>query len=426
MVEKTTNLHDKSILIENAGPVTINYGDKVIKKHLGSIPMKPEVLLGRDADIEEIRKKLAANHGCLLLVNGEGGIGKTTAASEYYHRYSEEYHHLIWIIAETEIGNALTSLGMELGIKFDPHHTQEENLKETIKELATLKKHSLLIIDNANNLIELEKTYPYLRTCPTLHILLTTRITTFSHAETYPIKHLSILDAQQLFSRHYAGHDHAENDLLDTILNAVNYNTLVIELLAKNMNNFNTILKKRYPLKDMWNDITEGGILSLSKSSDVTTDYKKMKAKPEEIIKAMYNISELSEEEKVLMSVFAVLPATNLPFAHLEELLPEINNLDTLVLSIAQKGWVEFDQVNKCFKTSPVTQEIIRKQHDDKLFEHCKGVIDRLIEKLEYHLSGGSGALVHCTYDTGLTYVLYAEMVCKHIVNFRTILIKNY
>jgi tetratricopeptide (TPR) repeat protein len=249
---------------------------------------------------------------------------------------------------------------------------------------------------------------------------LTTRITTFSHAETYPIKHLSISDAQQLFSRHYPGHDHAENDLLDTILNAVNYNTLVIELLAKNMNNFNTILKKRYPLKDMWNDITEGGLLSLSKSSDVTTDYKKMKAKPEEIIKAMYNISELSEEEKVLMSVFAVLPATNLPFAHIEELLPEIDSLDTLVLSIAQKGWVEFDQFNKCFKTSPVIQEIIRKQHSDKLFEHCEGIIERLIEKLDYHAS--IGALVHCTYDTGLTFILYAEMVCKHLHQARYII----
>jgi len=35
----------------------------------------------------------------LLLVNGEGGIGKTTFASRYYHQYADEYAHVGWVFA---------------------------------------------------------------------------------------------------------------------------------------------------------------------------------------------------------------------------------------------------------------------------------------------------------------------------------------
>ena len=78
-------------------PVFNNYGDKKIKKFLGSLPIFPDVFIGRKSKLEEIRENLN-NHtenNCLLLVNGDGGIGKTTLASVYYHHYSEKYQHLI-------------------------------------------------------------------------------------------------------------------------------------------------------------------------------------------------------------------------------------------------------------------------------------------------------------------------------------------
>ena len=85
---------DSSINNQFNNPVlnnpVFNNGNKKIRKLLGTIPIKPEIFIGRHDVLEEIHEKLFNNERkCLLLVNGEGGIGKTTVASCYYHKYIE-------------------------------------------------------------------------------------------------------------------------------------------------------------------------------------------------------------------------------------------------------------------------------------------------------------------------------------------------
>ena len=60
---------------------------KKIQKQIGYIPPKPAVFFGRKRSPKKIRRKL--NNNLLLLVNGEGGIGKTTLAAKYYYRYKK-------------------------------------------------------------------------------------------------------------------------------------------------------------------------------------------------------------------------------------------------------------------------------------------------------------------------------------------------
>jgi hypothetical protein len=61
-----------------------NFGDKAIPKILStSLPFLPEFFLGRDADLEAVHDKLFSGENLLLLINGEGGIGKTTFAAKY-------------------------------------------------------------------------------------------------------------------------------------------------------------------------------------------------------------------------------------------------------------------------------------------------------------------------------------------------------
>ena len=390
-------------------------GNKKIRKMLGGVPVQPEVFIGRDDDIESIHEKLFSGQNCLLLVNGEGGIGKTTIASKYYHKYRDEYSHLIWLVAEKSIEDALLNLSIELQMKFDDNINVRQKIDEILRELMELTPTSLLVIDNANELEDLNKSYPHLRKCSNLHLLLTTRITEFAHAEIYPVKHLNEQDARELFAWHYKEHDSAEDELLNRILEAVGYNTLVIELLAKNLNNFNNALDKKYTLHELLADLQQKGVLGLSKSQKVTTDYKLQPAKPEEIVEAMYDISRLVDEEKAMLSLFAVLPATNIPFAHLKALLPDIN--DELLLAIAQKGWIEFDCNQKSFKCNPVVQEVARKQNREKLCEHCQTLVSSLISQLDYELY--TGTLAKVSYGLAVVYIQYAEMVCKYVYKLK-------
>ena len=109
-----------------------------------------------------------------------------------------------------------------------------------------------------------------------------------------------------MFKTYYRTHDQAEDALLERILEAVGHNTLVIELLAKNLNNFNTRLRKRYRLTDLLEDMQNKGMLDLTRSGGVRTDYQsngvsRRIASPEEIIAAMYDLGKLDDEEWVIM-----------------------------------------------------------------------------------------------------------------------------
>jgi len=94
MVDENRNigLGDKSIYIEK-GNVNVRYGDEEIPKNLTSPPFISDVFIGRDDDIATVHQKLFMKDQLLLLVNGEGGIGKTTLAAHYFNHYDQVYQH---------------------------------------------------------------------------------------------------------------------------------------------------------------------------------------------------------------------------------------------------------------------------------------------------------------------------------------------
>jgi len=388
------------------------YGGKTINKYLGTIPFIPQVFQGREEDLEAIHDKLFNGNNLLLLVNGEGGIGKTTLASKYYQTYHEEYAHLAWVFAEKSLHDAILTLAYPLQVTFSERMTEEERLQTLLCEMAELKKPCLLVIDNANSLDDLASHCHALNACSNFHLLLTTRITEFEHAEIHAIKPLDEKNAITLFARLYPNHNRKEDNLLQNILEAVGYNTLVIELLAKNLGNFNNKLRQRYTLSDLLSDLQKKGLFGLSQSGSVSIAYHGdglglRKEKPEAILAAMYDLSDLEETEKTILSVFAVLPAEPIGFTTLEELLPGFDNLDITLLNLAKKGWLEFNSTTNSFKCNPVVQEVTRIQNKDELFEDCEVLITTLAEKLEYE--PGTGHLPNISYDNGTLYTRYAE-----------------
>ena len=164
-----------------------------------------------------MHQKLFSGKNVLLLVNGEGGIGKTTLAAKYYHTYTQQYAHLAWIFAEKSLLDALLTLAPKLHLTFPQEMPNEQRLELLLQSLWRLDKPSLLVIDNANSLNDLEQHYKNLRSCPNFHILLTTRITKFERADSYPIKALAEADARALFQELYPMHKASDDALLKSI-----------------------------------------------------------------------------------------------------------------------------------------------------------------------------------------------------------------
>ncbi|MCI0513540.1 NB-ARC domain-containing protein, partial [candidate division KSB1 bacterium] len=405
--------------IYNIGEITAatfnNYiqpGAAKIPKHLTRNPFIPDIFLGREADLKTIHARLFEENHLLLLVNGEGGIGKTTLAARYYCDYQAAYQHLAWIFAERSLQDALLTLAPPLKIEFPDTLPAAQRLELLLTHLAELDEPCLLVLDNANDPTDLEKHYQALRTCPNFHILLTTRITGFAGAASHKIVPLNQADAMTLFQKHYPAHQPAENELLERILVAIGYNTLVIELLAKNLAELNR-LKKQYTLADLLQDLQQKGLLAL-KSKKIKTVYHAedvalREASPEAIIGAMYDLSELTAEETGLLSVFAVLPAENIAWETLESLLPEAENLDESILSLARKGWLDYHETARTFKVSPVVREITLVKNQAWLRPDCQPLLKSLIEKLDYET--GTGHLLNVSYEAAAQLVRYGASV---------------
>jgi tetratricopeptide (TPR) repeat protein len=413
-----TDVHNQSDVGNQFNASTLNnpvfhYGEKKIAKYLSILPVIPEVFIGRDEELRSVHDELFDGNNLLLLVNGEGGIGKTTLAAKYYQRYFSDYAHLGWVFAERSLGDALLTLADPLKMEFGQTDTADVRREKLLREMAGLQKPCLLVIDNANDLDDLSAHYHELRKCPNFHILLTTRIESFAHAKTCRVGHLDEASAIQLFTTHYPGHNAAEDALLKELLRAVGYNTLVIELLAKNLRILNEY-RTGYPLAQMLDDLRHRGLFGLSKSDKVQTEYnpgsfRLREEKPETVIAAMYDLAKLEPGQERLLCVFSVLPAEPIAFDTLEALQPGNDELEKSLRSLVKKGWIEYNAGAKQFKCSPVVQAVTRLQIGDRLFEQCETLVYMLNKKLKFEPS--TGHLINADYQMGRICSRYAESV---------------
>jgi tetratricopeptide (TPR) repeat protein len=363
-----------------------------VPRHLTAPPFLSEVFVGRKEDIQHIHERLFSAEGhLLLLVNGEGGIGKTTLAARYYHEHCDEYQHVAWVLSERSIALAVLMLAAPLGVEFEDTMDTEERFQVLLAVLANLPKPCLLVVDNANELEDLETYYPQLQRCTNFHVLFTTRVNEYAAAAFYKIPPLPMELALLAFREHYKAFEPTEEPVFRELYEAVGGNTLVLELFAKNLHHFNTKLKKRYLLTELRQDV-EKSLLRLSSSEAVSIRYQakggQRTAKPEEVIAAMYDLSALPDEEQALLSVLAVLPAERIPYDLLERLLAQetaarFADMDRHLLSLAQKGWLDYSDAGNSFKISPVIQEVTKAKNAERLLDDCRILVNTLMTGLD-------------------------------------------
>ncbi|MDA0967684.1 MAG: NB-ARC domain-containing protein, partial [Proteobacteria bacterium] len=377
-------------------------------------PFVAQDFIGRQSELTSIYNKLFVekSSNILSVVNGDGGIGKTSLVSQYYHKYKDNYAHVAWVLNESSIVDSLLLLARNLNVCFEETDDQTRRMQKLSTKFSELERPSLLVIDNVNDLEDLQKHFILLNQCSNyFHILITSRITKFEKMDFFPIEGLPEPQAIELFKSYYSGVTSDEEKLLKTIISDVGRNTLVIELFAKNMHILNE-LDPKYSLKNLKEDI-EKSLIKLSQSETVSTIYKAngnglRYASPESIILAMYDVKELDESEKQLISIFAVLPNEKITYANIKRLFPNVE--EKPLKSLSQKGWVEFDSDEKSFKVNQVVQDVVKAKHQDRLLEDVDPVMSSLQQEFQ------SNDLLHKDkYKISMQMVLYAESIVKSI-----------
>jgi predicted AAA+ superfamily ATPase len=127
-----------------------NFGDiHKIHPQLSS-KLAKSTIIGRKKELKEIDSLLKTNNS-LLLINGIGGVGKSTIASYYLYSQKENYNYYGFFEG---LEGFITELKPRLNLKSEK---PDELFLEAIKELSILEGKKLLVLDDIKDSEENQK-----------------------------------------------------------------------------------------------------------------------------------------------------------------------------------------------------------------------------------------------------------------------------
>jgi tetratricopeptide (TPR) repeat protein len=122
-----------------------------------SVPPRINLFTGRDAELERLHAILTqtpdrrSSRLRRAAVPGMGGVGKTTLAVEYAHRYRDHYDGVWWCRAEEPIQllTGLAKLATELGVATEAEADIGKAAKAAVRWLTEQRANFLLVYDGA-------------------------------------------------------------------------------------------------------------------------------------------------------------------------------------------------------------------------------------------------------------------------------------
>ena len=119
-----------------------------------NVPARVLNFTGRDTILAELNRLLIVGDGksvsTQVAIHGLGGIGKTSVAAEYAHRYASEYAGVWWATAEnrTLLVNSLAALAGQLVPNLSHEVDQERGARAGLAHISRSPAPFLLIYDN--------------------------------------------------------------------------------------------------------------------------------------------------------------------------------------------------------------------------------------------------------------------------------------
>ena len=336
---------------------------------LNNIPqISVDEVIGRDDDLRNVYERLRSSRS-LLLINGIGGIGKTTLAKAFLEKYRSTYDNICWISASPSFKESVLSdyvLIRNLGIKKEIKSLMEAKQSEDayniiVNAMSKLEGNNILVIDNTA-IADSDSINTFKSALHTSWSLLITSREHIPGCNEYPIDVLNPDEAERLFLTHCK--NPKDTHRLGELLKIIGYHTLTIELLAKTA------------AKNPKLSITS--IIDLLKAHELSNKQLAIKVRSSHAenkavemythLMSIFELSLLTEDEQNMLIQFTALPVIPINVEMLFILFSvqddQVAEFVNILNSLNEKGYLL--NGSDMYQVHPIIQEIVRyKLHPD-------------------------------------------------------------
>ena len=308
-------------------------------------------IIGREKELKEINKLL--NHSnALLVINGIGGVGKSTIASHYLDSQKNKLDYYGFFEG---IESFTTELKEPLNLKAKK---LQEVLLEALTKLRKLEGKKLFVFDDIKNIEENQETIDKILSLKNngYKILFTSR-EEMKEVENYYLDVLNLHNAKALFNSIYKVKDEA---LLEEILEYLGYHAFFIE-------------KTAYSIK---RTLTPEKIKEKFKNGEFSKISVKRKQSFNKFLNEIFSLDKLDNEEILMLKRFSVLPSIEISIEFLESLFQKKDNaeFENLLDYLSEKGWLI---KGHGYKLHQIIKEYLLANHTPS-FEEIEIIIDSL------------------------------------------------
>ena len=366
------------------------------RRYLALTPYAEPPFFGasRDAELDAVSAILDDKAGrCLALVNGTGGIGKTSVAAAWCARRGAAFAHILWLhCGEGTVGEALLRSGLMERLfppgAFLPATTDDARLDALLSALCsppTPRGRCLLVLDNANRGDDLRVARYRLESLAAQGwaVLLTSR----AEQTGLPESKIGVLPpalARTLFLKYFRPDEQETEVLLGRLLIAIGYHTLLIEALAKHLAARRDKAKVA-SLATLCTQLERAGALVLPATDTVDVHWQHRHGRtPEALLEALFDLSALDAAAQALLLRLALLSPEPMTLPRLYPLFgiatdgPEEAAFDDRLAALAHAGWLEW-QAGVGYRLHPLVGAVVRRRLLAG-YPSCADLVDRLVE----------------------------------------------
>lgn len=354
-MSQVINLLDELIILADTDQVYV----------LDSFTYNSSCFIGRKDEVNEIAEILENNQ--VVFLSGIGGIGKTEIAKYYANAYRAQYHSITFGIYEHSLVSFICN---EIAVNKIMQGDEEDDTVYCRRKINVLKsiltEKDLIIVDNFD--VDMDENLELLLECPCKFIFTTRK--DFRDCNFKQINIGKIADRKDILKLFYSynekEYDVDEQKSVEDLIEFVDHHTMMVELIAKYLNNAEIspiYLMERFYEKE---GITNTDQINVRQRKDKKILFESINRH----LFVLFDILQFNETEKEIMSSLSLLAGIRIKKDFFCRLC-NMKDIESKVEHLIKNGWIE--QTDKISLHQIIQDIIYTKLKPDA--DSCKSIV---------------------------------------------------